>query len=82
MLGQWPNITPQWSDFPGVTLGYIEKAPPLSDICTAMKREILFQDFFYDVNSLILWYNLAIFAKQTERISNFYQKTKHTSDAK
>ena len=77
-MGQWPIITPQQSDFSGVILGDTEKASLLPDICTAWKEKILFDDFFCNVNTLILWYNLAIFAKQTG-ILNFYQTTKHTT---
>ena len=62
-------------------MGHIEKAPPLSVICTALKAEILFQDFVFNVDTLILQYALAISTKQTIRILNFYQTTKHTSDA-
>ena len=60
----------------------MEKAPPLSDICTALKGEILLQDFFHNLNTLILWYKQIanISTKQTTRILNFYQITKHTSD--
>ena len=50
------------------SLGHTEKTPLLSDIYTAWKGEILFEDFFCNVNTLILWSNLAISAKQT-RIS-------------
>ena len=59
----------------------MEKAPPLSDICTALKGEILLQDF-HNLNTLILWYKQIanISTKQTTRILNFCQTTKHTSD--
>ena len=60
----------------------MEKAPPRSDICTALKGGILLQDFFHNLNTLILWYKQIanISTKQTTRILNFYQTTKHTSD--
>ena len=35
----------------GVMMGHTEKAPLFSDICTAWKGEILFQDFFCNVNT-------------------------------
>ena len=63
-------------------MGQTEKAPLFSDICTGWIGEILFKGFFCNVNSFILWYNLAISAKQTTRTINFYQTTKHiASDA-
>ena len=40
-LGQWPIITPTWSDFSGVILGNTEKAPILSHICTAWTGEFI-----------------------------------------
>ena len=47
LLDQWSIKTPQRSDCSGVILGHIEKAPPVSAICTAARGEILFWDFAY-----------------------------------
>ena len=79
-LGQWPIITPQSSDFSEVILGHTEKAPPLSDICTAWKGEILFEDFFSNVaKHTYFMVQFGIFAKQITRMLHFYQTTKHTT---
>ena len=46
MLGHWPIITPQRSDFCGVKLGQIEKAPPTSFV-TLLLSPLLWKDKFF-----------------------------------
>ena len=66
----------------GVILGHIEKAPPLSVICTALKGDILFQDFVYNLHTYFTVHlAMAVSTKQTTRILNLYQTTKHATDA-
>ena len=65
-------------------LGHIEKTPTVSVICTAVKVEILFQDFAYNLDTLILQYILQwlYFHKANNKnVINLYQTTKHTIDA-
>ena len=63
-LDQWPIITPQWSDFYEAILGHTEKASLLSDICTALKGEILLGDFFCNGNIYFMVQFGSISAKQ------------------
>ena len=61
-------------------MGHTEKAPLLSDIFTAWKREILFEDFFCNVaKQTYFMVQFGIFAKQITRILHFCQTTKHTA---
>ena len=78
-LGQWPIITSQRSDFSWVMLGHIEKTPPVSVICNAVKAEILFQNSAYNLATYFTVHLvMAISTKQTTRMLNLYQTTKLT----
>ena len=64
------------SDFYGVILGHIGKAPPVSVICIAVKVGIIFQDFAYTLDTLI-----GYICKQTTGTWNLCDSNKHTIDA-